>query len=450
LRYAARSDTGPVRANNQDSGYAGPNLLVVADGMGGHAGGDAASRIAIEALAPLDVPDHTPGAALESLETAIELARAGLVRVSSDDPDMQGMGTTVTALLRTGSTLVMAHMGDSRAYLLRDGRLAQVTVDHTFVQHLVDIGRISPDEAETHPNRNVVMRVLSDFDLDLHPDMSIREARPGDRWLLCSDGLSGFVMTELITQALVDAADPAEAAELLMAGALQAQSTDNITVVVADIEDDSEPADGTLAGQQAAEIVGAAANRSTIHPALPTLDTLRAVGSDETETSEIIDPDPLVDEELIDEGDDDPGILPPPKRHPLLAAIVTLLIAAAVGIGLWQGYEWTQRQYFVGESQGYVAIYRGLPANVGPLTLSQPVELTTTRVEDLPVFFADRLNGTIRASSLAEAREHAERLIEEALPEEEPTEESPPPLPVEGDPPVVLEEPSGDENGTEQ
>ena len=204
LRYAARSDVGLVRSNNQDSGYAGPHLLVVADGMGGHAGGDVASSIAIAALAPLDGESHGPDDALAELERSIDHARQDLVDRSVTDPELVGMGTTVTAILRAGNKLAMAHLGDSRAYLLRDGELTQVTTDHTFVQHLVDTGRISPDEAETHPQRNVVMRVLGDFDIDLTPDMSVREAKPGDRWLLCSDGLSGFVSPETIAQTLTD------------------------------------------------------------------------------------------------------------------------------------------------------------------------------------------------------------------------------------------------------
>src|SRR5690606_12634685 len=148
LRYAARSDVGLVRSNNQDSAYAGPNLLVVADGMGGHAGGDVASALTIAALVGLDRPDHSSEQSMSQLERTIDRARQDLVDATAADPDLAGMGTTVTALLKSGNTLAMAHLGDSRAYLLRDGVLAQVTVDHTFVQHLVDTGRITPDEAE--------------------------------------------------------------------------------------------------------------------------------------------------------------------------------------------------------------------------------------------------------------------------------------------------------------
>lgn len=426
LRYAARSDVGLVRSSNQDSAYAGPNLLVVADGMGGHAGGDVASRIAIDNLRHLDASDHTPDAALADLEAAVEEARRGLVRASAADPDLAGMGTTVTALLRTGSTLVMAHMGDSRAYLLRDGALTQVTVDHTFVQHLVDTGRISADEAEHHPQRNVVMRVLSDFDLDLHPDMSIREAKAGDRWLLCSDGLSGFVHIDLIGEILSDAKDVGEAADLLLLAAMHGGSTDNITVVVADVVDDdadtaapaaTEEVDPGLpaaaaTGVGGVQVVGAATSTGPIPGAQePPEDTAPGRPAvDDAAASE--EPGDATDSD--DEDPDDADARPAPRRHPVIASLVVLAILAALAGGGWTAYQWTQRQFFVGVSDDQVAIFRGIPASAGPITLSHPIELTGTHVSDLPPFFAARLDGTIRASSEQDARDRAARLIEQA------------------------------------
>ncbi|MFP3714834.1 PP2C family protein-serine/threonine phosphatase [Puerhibacterium sp. TATVAM-FAB25] len=444
LRYAARSDVGLVRSNNQDSAYAGPNLLVVADGMGGHAGGDVASRIAIAALEPLDVPDHGPDAALEELEAAVEQARLGLVRASAAEPDLAGMGTTVTALLRTGSTLVMAHMGDSRAYLLRDGVLTQVTVDHTFVQHLVDTGRISPDEAEHHPQRNVVMRVLSDFDLDLSPDMSVREARPGDRWMLCSDGLSGFVPAEALTEILVETPDPDEAADVLLVAAMRAGSTDNITVVVADVVED---AGGDDAAAQAVDelggvqVVGAAAAVGPL-PGFDDPDDGAPYGAEADGHPEADDGRPTTrgaddrdddtaagsaragrpgDRDDEDDDPDDEDARPAPRRHPVIASLVALLVLAGLGLGGYAAYGWTQRQYYVGVEDGQVAVFRGVPASAGPLTLSSAVELTGTQVADLPDYWADRLDGTITASSLDDARARAERLIEQAVPTPTPT-----------------------------
>jgi len=307
--YAARSVVGLVRSSNQDSAYASPNLLVVADGMGGHAGGDVASTIAIEILKHLDHPGHTPKTALDDLENALDHSQLALIRASDTAPQLQGLGTTVVCLLRTDTTLVMAHMGDSRAYLLRNGQLTQVTVDHTFVQHLVDIGRITPEEAINHPQRNVVMRVLSDFDLDLHPDVSVREAKTGDRWLLCSDGLSGYLTEEELTSILLGVRDPDLAADALINQALKNQSTDNVTCLVADIVDPAVHFGSGInsSGDPAAtvklqrpipqtQIVGAAANGGP----LPDLVAAVVAGDDWDDADD--DAEPMSDQDFAEHG----------------------------------------------------------------------------------------------------------------------------------------------------
>lgn len=438
LRYAARSDVGLVRSNNQDSAYAGPHLLVIADGMGGHAGGDVASALTIAALTPLDRAGHGTDNLLTDLEQSVDRARQDLISATASDPDLAGMGTTVTALLRSENTLAMAHLGDSRAYLLRDGLLTQVTVDHTFVQHLVDTGRISPDEAETHPQRNVVMRVLGDFDLDLTPDMSVREAIPGDRWMLCSDGLSGFVAPEDITGTLATVADPAQAAEMLVSMAMREGSTDNISVVVADVVDEETapfpPPDAEIVGAAALRGVTAAAGPGTIiHPNGP--DVGAASGESQTEgaavgTAVLPDIDPYLADRLEGavNGSEDaeyrPEILPdeeeeepeaaPRKRRTWLAVLGAVLLIGGLGVAGWAGYRWTQTQYYVGEADGQVAVFRGIPATAGPFTLSTPVEKSGTLVADLPGYIGDSIEGTIRASSREDAIERAERLIQQA------------------------------------
>jgi protein phosphatase len=385
----------------------------------------------------LDRTEHGADQALADLESTIESAREDLVRASEADPELVGMGTTVTALLHTGTALVMAHLGDSRAYLLRDGVLSQVTVDHTFVQHLVDTGRISPDEAETHPQRNVVMRVLGDFDVDLTPDMSVREARAGDRWMLCSDGLSGFVGSDQITEVLDGTESPEEAADVLLTLAMTAGSTDNITVVVADVVDEGPEA---APATDDAQIVGAAATGE-----LP--EALRAGPSDEDAADEPggdpdeEDPD---DEEYDDEDDDDAR--PRRRGRPWITALVTLVVLGGIGYGLWWAYGWTQQQYYVGVADGEVAVYQGIPASAGPLTLSTPVELTGTSVDELPEFWADQLDGSIRASSQDEARARADRLIAEAQPEPTPTP-SDTPSPDPSDAADADEEPDGGSGG---
>jgi serine/threonine protein phosphatase PrpC len=232
LRWAAGTDQGHVRSNNEDSYYAGDRLLVVADGMGGMAAGDLASRLAIEAMSPLDAPienDHQ----MDALHQALEIANGRIAETVLADGSLQGMGTTLTAVIFSGTRAAMAHVGDSRAYLLRDGRLNQLTKDDTYVQMLVDQGLISPDEAAGHPRRSVVTRVLQGEPVS--PAYVIVEPEAGDRWLLCSDGLTAVVTNETIEQEMLAADDPKTCTERLIDLALRGGGPDNITVIVADL-----------------------------------------------------------------------------------------------------------------------------------------------------------------------------------------------------------------------
>ena len=199
LRYSARSDRGLVRANNEDSVYAGPRLLALADGMGGHAAGEVASQLVIAALAHLD-DDEPGGDLLSKLDDAVHEGNAAIAAHVDAEPELEGMGTTLTAILFAGNRLGLVHIGDSRGYLLRDGELAQITKDDTFVQTLVDEGRITAEEAHSHPQRSLIMRALTGHEVE--PTLIMREARAGDRYLLCSDGLSDPVSQETILEAL--------------------------------------------------------------------------------------------------------------------------------------------------------------------------------------------------------------------------------------------------------
>lgn len=238
LHFAARSHAGLRRGSNEDSGWAGPRLLAVADGMGGHAAGEVASAAAIAALAGLDgslAPGGLPPEGLlEALAAAVAGASARLRALTAADPALAGMGTTLTAMLWSGSQAALCHIGDSRAYLLRDGELARLTRDHTFVQVLVDNGDISPQAAAVHPLRSLILRAL-DGRPDPQPDLSLHEARPGDRYLLCSDGLSGVVGDQAILAGLGADAGPDEVADWLIALANGAGGPDNITCVIADV-----------------------------------------------------------------------------------------------------------------------------------------------------------------------------------------------------------------------
>ncbi|MDH6466207.1 serine/threonine protein phosphatase PrpC [Micromonospora sp. A200] len=234
LRSVGTSDRGLIRSGNQDALHAGAWLVAVADGMGGMAAGDLASRIAIDAIAPLDV--ETPEDALvAALQSGIELATARIRQAVAEDSERQGMGTTLTALLfsRTGSCLALAHIGDSRAYLFREGTLKQITRDDTFVQMLVDQGVISPEEAASHPRRAVVTQALQGEDVS--PTYATMVPWAGDRWLLCSDGLSNVVRPDTLAEVLAETADRELCARRLIDLALRAGGPDNVTVLIADI-----------------------------------------------------------------------------------------------------------------------------------------------------------------------------------------------------------------------
>ena len=401
LRFAARSDVGLLRSNNQDSAFAGPHLLVVADGMGGHAGGDVASSVAVAHLAPLDDEAHGPDDALDELSRAMDEAHEELLARVAEDPELAGLGTTVTAILRSGNKLAMAHIGDSRAYLLRDGVLSQVTTDHSFVQHLVNTGKITAEEAERHPQRSVLLRVLGDFDMAIVPDFSVREARAGDRWLLCSDGLSGVVSADTLAETLIEVTDLDACADQLVQLALRGGGPDNVTVVLGDLVKVDDLPDGsgpTLATQ----VVGAAATDRH----RPTRGGTGAAGRAAELTAQGRPPVEPLDEEV-----------PAPRRtrrRVLTALAVVLLLGGIVMAGRW-GWEWTQRQYYVGVSDGAVAIYRGIPQTVGPIDFSQVVETSDLQVDQLPSYVRTRLEQTITATDLPDARARVTALEIEAV-----------------------------------
>ncbi|MEO8329890.1 MAG: protein phosphatase 2C domain-containing protein, partial [Candidatus Nanopelagicales bacterium] len=219
LTYAARSDVGLIREGNEDSGYASPRLLAVADGMGGAAAGEVASSVTIAAFAGLDDDDPT-GDLLALLRQTLQRCEGQLTALIEAEPGLRGMGTTVTAMIRSGNRLGLLHIGDSRGYLLREGKLEQITRDHTLVQSLIDAGRLTETEAQTHPQRNVLTRVL-DGAHSAEPDLSVRELRAGDRFLLCSDGLSGVVSNQTIEETLAQYEPPEQAVEALIALALR-------------------------------------------------------------------------------------------------------------------------------------------------------------------------------------------------------------------------------------
>ena len=396
LRAAARSDVGLVRSNNQDSAFAGVHLLVVADGMGGHAGGDVASSVAIGHLAPLDDESHGPDAP-QQLEQAIARAQEALLQRVVEEPALSGMGTTVTALLRSGDRLVLAHLGDSRAYLLRDGELTQVTRDHTFVQRLVDEGRITAEEAEHHPQRNVILRVLGDVQSSPEVDLSVRQAVAGDRWMLCSDGLSGVVSDATLAEALSTIADTGDCADRLVQLALRGGGPDNVTCIVADVVDSSAP--GTAA--VAAQVVGSAALERAAPSSADSSPAARAAVLARSARDDDADAD--ADPPSADPAEGAGGGARPRRRW-LRGAVVGAVVLVVLAGGLWAGSAWLSRQYYVGADGGRVTIFRGLSQDIGPLDLSSVVRREDVAVADLPDVYRERVESSISASDLPGAR----------------------------------------------
>jgi PPM family protein phosphatase len=261
MRYAARSDVGRIRSKNDDSAYAGRHLAVVADGMGGHAGGDVASAATVLDMIHLDRGGYD-GDAGTVLADEIQTANSLLSELVHQNPKLAGMGTTVTALLLAEGKLHFAHIGDSRAYRLRDGEFKQVSVDHTFVQRLIDEGRLRPEEAESHPHKNVLMRVLGDVDASPELDLDVLDVRPGDRWLLCSDGLN-YVAGHAVERTVRETKDLRECVETLVDLTLDAGSPDNVTVIMVEIVEET-PDDVSTAAVDVIPSIGAAAAAAAI------------------------------------------------------------------------------------------------------------------------------------------------------------------------------------------
>lgn len=400
LHYAAHSDVGLVRSNNQDSGYAGPHLLVVADGMGGHAGGDVASSVAVGRLAQLDT--ESPASDLVStLEETILDANQAILRRAREDPMLAGLGTTMTALLRSEGKFALAHIGDSRAYLLRGGTTTQVTKDHTFIQRLLDEGRLTPEEAEHHPQRSVLMRVLGDVDSDPELDLSLRPASVGDRWMLCSDGLSGLVSLDTIDATMQEFEDPDECAAELVQLALKGGGPDNITCIVADVVDLDDLPRSQDAPSTTPLIVGAAA-RNRNQPTSASGPAAKAAALTRNEDEQ----PPYTDEDFEQEEE-------APRRSPWPAIVVAVLVLAVVIGGLGAAYAWTQKQYYVGTDGEDVIIYQGISQDLGPVDMSHPVQRTDVQIEDLSTVTREQVQATISAQDLDGARAIVERLESE-------------------------------------
>lgn len=373
FRYAARSDVGLVRQGNEDSGYASDSLLIVADGMGGHVAGEMASATVTAILAGLPIAESED--VLTQLADAVDDAQLEMRHIIAEQPDFQGMGTTVTVVCWQGDRASIAHVGDSRAYMLRNGELLRLTKDHTYVQTLVDAGQITAAQAATHRRRNLLIRAIDGVNT-VEPDLSIREVHPGDRIMLCTDGLSGVINDDEIRD-MLSRSDPPGAVTALVDAAIERGAPDNVTCVVADVAQVAEPPAGTRP-----VVVGAAAEPRT-RSKLPGVDFPQDSQPDEQpESAQWHEP------------------VRPRRRGRWIAAAVAALVGLILIGGTWL---WTSQQYYVGSQDGYVTVYRGIPQSVGSLPLSSVVETTAIPSVQLPVYAQELVNATIAAQDRADA-----------------------------------------------
>lgn len=515
FRLEARSDTGLKRSKNDDSGYGGRYLAVVADGMGGHVGGDVASATTVLNLTPLDHPDFENGTGGVYLADEIQSANLIINELAANDPQLAGMGTTCTALLIDGDCIEFAHIGDSRAYRLRpgaDGEFEQISTDHTFVQRLLNEGRITPEEAEHHPHKNVIIRVLGDVDASPELELKTLDAVVGERWVLSSDGLDAVVSVPEIEQVMRSHDDLAEVADTLISMTLERGAPDNVTVVALQVIDreelpvdepvgpsalpDSALPDSIAAEQEvsvntqklpeiaataeAAEATLAALEQESAHHnvrrfrrARDFAGTLLHSGSDAvrhhigtydnavdaaltnaailrgelgsrphqlvgaaavaTETGMIpavtsrtlehratvaqrmpltVDEAPLPAEleELIAE---EPAERTS-RRSWSVRLFIFLLVAALLTLAAWTGLRYVERSYYVGESDGTVAVYNGIPHALGPIRLSHVVENTDISTSQLSDHTRTLLRNSITAKDLNEAHQIVSRLKTQA------------------------------------
>jgi protein phosphatase len=375
LRFVGRSEIGHVRKNNEDSGYASADLLVVADGMGGHSAGELASAATVAAVVAACESSQQVDELLTLLSDAVITSGEYIADVVSGDRELTGMGTTLTAVAMRQDRIAMAHVGDSRAYLLRDGELVQMTKDHTYVQSLVDSGEITAAEAAVHPRRNLLMRAIDGIHA-VEVDLSVREARLGDRFLLCSDGLCGVISDEVITNAM-RLSDPTQSVTELIDSALSAGAPDNITVIVADVVTNGAPVDPVL--------VGAAIENET-QERLP-----------EIEFPEELPTELAVELPLAE--------ITASKRNWLKPVIATLLVLSiAIATSTW----WLTNQWYLAEYKPthVVAVYQGIPTG----GLSRLIDVSDIPVSSLPSFEQQQLGNTIDAVTYEDATLSLSRL----------------------------------------
>ena len=420
LRFAAISDVGRVRKDNQDSGYVGPWLVAVCDGVGGAARGDIASSTAIAQLRRLDVPPTGESAdeLLTKVAGALHRAHARINELADEDPALEGTSTTATVALFDGARVALGHVGDSRAYLFRNGEITRLTADHTFVQTLIDEGRITEAEARVHPHRNLILNALGGPG-DVEPDLFMIELAPGDRLLLCSDGASGVLDDHRMADILATGSPEFASVELVRAS-LEAGSSDNVTCLVADAVAAGEPAGPGEAGEPV--LVGAAAERR-LHRQRGGMGGLfrghRSGDTGELEPVQAEIPEDLRHAITADPIDPEEARYAPrpPRRFVWLKRLLALVLLVGLAwVGLAAAWSWTQGQYYVGEQDGTVVIFRGVNTELAGFSLSEPYERSDVELDRLGEIEADRVREGIAYDNLEDAEQKVQDLAARQVP----------------------------------
>ena len=422
LDFSAISDVGRVRKDNQDSGYVSPHVIAVCDGVGGAARGDIASSTAIAQIRKLEEtppgPDTSDSDLLGLVSQALHRAHQRIAELVDENPSLNGTSTTATVALFDGRRAGMGHVGDSRAYLFRDGELSQLTNDHTFVQTLIDEGRITEAEARVHPHKNLILKAI-DGTHDLEPDLFVLELKLGDRLLVCSDGTGVLDPGRLAD--ILSSGTPDYAAVELVRASFEGGSSDNVTCLVADVIEGSpeDPGYTPLLVGAAADMRARRTRSSKTgslfrgHRAGDTgeLEPIRAEIPDEVGFA--IRNDPVADPESLRYAPMAPGRYTWLSRLLVLAVVIGVLWV--IGAGAWS---WSQDQYYVGEDGGTVVIFRGIDASLPGINLSHPFESTNVTLDRLCKFDAGEVRDGISASSLADARKTVDDLAKQMTPAE--------------------------------
>ena len=426
LQWSAISDVGRVRKDNQDSGYAGPWLLTVCDGVGGAMRGDIASSVAVQQLRRLD--DEPPGPLeaddlLGRVGGALHRAHDRIGEVVDEEPALNGTSTTATVLHFDGRQVGVGHVGDSRAYLVRDGEISRLTSDHTFVQSLIDEGRISEAESRVHPHRNLILKAVDGIH-EAEPDLFVVALQAGDRLLVCSDGATASLDDHDLLGTLAEGT-PDWAAVTLVTRALDAGSTDNVTCIVADVLDEAMAAERAEDLADLQPMVVGAATEVRRRPHRNPLGTVFRGRHDTGELPAVDAPLPELpaDVHAIPSDPVDPEAARyaprPPRRFAWLTrALVALVVVGLAWMAVAAAYSWSQDQYYVGEVDGVVTIYRGVDLSVPGVDLSTPYESTDVTLERLPGYVADGVRDGVAADDLEDARSIVRSLADQMSAEE--------------------------------